>query len=74
MQTTRMNITLPTSLHDDLIAYADELHEKKSHIIASALDMYMDYLDLKVAEKRSEDDSERIGLDEMFKELVPHHP
>jgi len=69
MQTTRMNITLPTSLHDDLIAYADELHEKKSHIIASALDMYMDYLDLKVAEKRSEDDSERIGLDEMFKEL-----
>ena len=70
MQTTRMNITLPSSLHDELSAYEDELHEKKSHIIASALEMYMDYLDLKVAEKRiQEDKGDRIGFNDMFKEL-----
>lgn len=70
MQTTRLNITLPTALHDELNSYADELHEKKSHIIASALEMYMDYLDLKVAEKRlQEDDGKRIGLNDLFKEL-----
>ncbi len=70
MQTTRLNITLPTSLHEELISYSQELHEKKSHIIASALEMYMDYLDLKVAEKRlSEESGERVGLNELFKEL-----
>ncbi len=70
MNTTRLNITLPTSLNNDITRYAEELNEKKSHIIASALDMYFDYLDLRVAEKRlSEDDGERYTLDEVFKEL-----
>jgi len=70
MNTTRLNITLPTSLNNDITRYAEELNEKKSHIIASALDMYFDYLDLRVAEKRlSEDDGERYTLDEVFEEL-----
>jgi len=58
--TVHLNITLPSSLNDDLNHFAEELNEKKSHIIASALEMYFDYLDIKVAEKRlAEDDGER---------------
>ena len=70
MNTTRLNITLPTSLNNDITRYAEELNEKKSHIIASALDMYFDYLDLRVAEKRlAEDDGVRYSIDEVFEEL-----
>jgi predicted transcriptional regulator len=68
--TVRLNITLPSSLNDDINHFAEELNEKKSHIIASALEMYFDYLDIKVAEKRlAEDDGKRYTLDEVFDEL-----
>ncbi len=70
MNSVRLNITLPKSLNNDITRYAKELNEKKSHIIASALDMYLDYLDLKVAEKRLEDDDKkRYTFDEVFDEL-----
>ena len=70
MSTVRLNITLPSSLNDDINHFAKELNEKKSHLIASALDMYFDYLDIKVAEKRlKEDDGKRYTLDEVFDEL-----
>ena len=70
MNTVRLNITLPASINNDIIHYAEELNEKKSHIIASALDMYFDYLDVKIAEKRlSEDDGVRYSLDEISEEL-----
>ena len=70
MNSVRLNITLPESLNNDITQYAKELHQKKSHIIASALDMYLDYLDLKVAEKRLEnDDKKRYTFDEVFDEL-----
>ena len=70
MNTVRLNITLPTSINNDITHYAKELNEKKSHIIASALDMYFDYLDVRVAEKRlTEDDGVRYSLDEISKEL-----
>jgi predicted transcriptional regulator len=65
-----LNITLPSSINDDLNHFAKELNEKKSHIIASALEMYFDYLDIKIAEKRlAEDDGERYTLDEVLNEL-----
>ena len=69
MNTTRLNITIPTSLNNDIIRYSNELNKKKSHIIASALDMYFDYLDLKVAEKRLSEDNKRVSFDDFFKEL-----
>ncbi|MFT7005453.1 MAG: hypothetical protein ACJAWW_002828 [Sulfurimonas sp.] len=69
MNTVRLNITLPTSVNNDMTRYAEELNEKKSHIIASALDMYFDYLDLRVAEKRLEDNEPTISMDDFFKEL-----
>ena len=50
--------------------FATELNQKKSHIISSALDMYFDYLDIRLAEKRLNDkDDKHITLDDFFKEL-----
>jgi len=69
MNTARLNITIPESLNNDINHYAEELGKKKSHIIASALDMYFDYLDLKVAEKRLEANEPTISLNDLFKEL-----
>ena len=69
MSTTRLNITLPTSISNDITRYSEQLNEKKSHIIASALDMYFDYIDLKEAEKRLEDNEPTISMEEMRKEL-----
>ena len=67
--TVRLNITLPASLNDDLNHFAEELNEKKSHIIASALEMYFDYLDIRVAEKRLADNEPTITFDELKEEL-----
>jgi len=69
MNTTRLNITLPTSISNDITRYAEELNEKKSHIIASALDMYFDYIDLKEAQRRLEDKEDTISMEDMRKEL-----
>ena len=69
MNTTRLNITLPTSLSNDITRYSEELNEKKSHIIASALDMYFDYIDLKEAERRLELDEPTFTLNEVRQEL-----
>lgn len=70
MNTVRINVTLPKSVNEQMGNFAEELGEKKSHIIASALDMYFDYLDLKVAEKRlAEDDGVRYSIDEVFEDL-----
>jgi len=70
MNTVRLNITLPTAVNDDINHYAKELNEKKSHIISSALEMYFDYLDIKVAEKRLNDpDFKSVPMNEFFKEL-----
>ncbi len=69
MNTVRLNITLPASINNDINHFAKELNEKKSHIIASALEMYFDYLDIKVAEKRLAEDEPTITFDELKKEL-----
>ena len=69
MNTARLNITIPASMNDEINKFAEELNEKKSHIIASALDMYFDYLDIRLAEKRLNDGEPTISFDEMKKEL-----
>lgn len=70
MNTVRLNITLPVSINDEINHFAEELNEKKSHIIAAALEMYFDYLDIRVAEKRLSDPNEKhIPMKEFFKEL-----
>jgi predicted DNA-binding protein len=69
MNTVRSNITLPESINNELNAFAEELNEKKSHIIAAALERYFDYLDIKVAEKRLNDNEEVVSMEEFFKEF-----
>ncbi|MDQ1264846.1 MAG: hypothetical protein QG559_1847 [Campylobacterota bacterium] len=70
MNTVRLNITLPASINDEINHFAEELNEKKSHIIASALEMYFDYLDIRVAEKRLSDTNDKpIPMNDFFKEL-----
>ncbi len=69
MNTVRLNITIPASLNDEMNAFAEELNEKKSHIISSALEMYFDYLDIRVAEKRLASNEPTISLEQMRIEL-----
>ncbi len=49
---TKLNITLPESVANELSQIAKELPEKKSRIIAKALELYFDELDGFIAEKR----------------------
>lgn len=69
MNTVRLNITLPASINDEMNAFAEELNEKKSHIISSALEMYFDYLDIRVAEQRLASNEPTISLEQMRIEL-----
>lgn len=48
----RINITLPESIAAELSLIADELNDKKSRIIAKALELYFDEIDGLIAEKR----------------------
>jgi len=49
---TRINITLPKTLEEELTSISRELNDKKSHIIARALNLYFDELDTLVADNR----------------------
>jgi len=49
---TRINITLPKSLEQELASVSKELNDKKSHIIARALNLYFDELDTLIADNR----------------------
>jgi len=60
---------LPLDLLEDLDIVAKELNKKKRAIIAEALEMYIDYQDVKLAEKRLKDSKGRLGIDNFFKEL-----
>jgi len=68
-----MNITLPSAISEALDTVAKELHSKKSHIIAEALELYFDELDLAIAEKRLEEleagEAEIVPAEEVWKEL-----
>jgi hypothetical protein len=69
MLTQRINLTLPNHISVQLNDFADELNEKKSHIVASALERYYDYLDMKVAQKRAKEDEKTYTIKEVRKEL-----
>lgn len=49
---TRLSITLPESVVNELNQVAKELPDKKSRIIAKALELYFDELDGFIANKR----------------------
>ncbi len=61
--------TLPLELLEDLDAMSKELGKKKTAIVSEALEMYMDYQDIKLAEERLKNSEGTVSSDEFFKEL-----
>jgi len=55
MRTLKSTFTLPEYITNELSSLAQELGEKKSHIVAEALMQYFDTIDLKIAKIRSEE-------------------
>ena len=53
MSVVKHTFSLPESIAKELSEFAQELNEKKSHIVAQALSRYFDTLDLELAKKRS---------------------
>jgi predicted DNA-binding protein len=65
-----VTFTLDKGLIADLNALAQELGKKKTAIVSEALEMYMDYQDLKEAERRLDDPNDTImDAESFFKEL-----
>ena len=73
MQSVKSTFTLPDYIVRELSKFAEELGEKKSHMVAEALSQYFDTLDLKVARKRSQElregKADTVSLDEIKAEL-----
>lgn len=73
MHKIRSTFTVSDFIIDELNSVAEELNEKKSHIVEKALSMYFDALDEKLSDKRLknlEDKKEKlIPASEVFKEL-----
>ncbi len=73
MQKIRSTFTVSDFIIDELESVSQELGEKKSHIVEKALNMYFDYLDEKIADKRLDDlktgKITTIPAEEVFKEL-----
>lgn len=73
MQALKATFTLPDYILVELSEFAQELGEKKSHMVAEALNQYFDALDLKLALKRSKDVREgkvqTISFDAIKEEL-----
>jgi len=73
MQSLKTTFTLPDYIVRELSEFAEELGEKKSHMVAEALSQYFDILDLKLAQKRSaevrEGKVETVSLDSIKEEL-----
>jgi len=62
-----ITITLPLELIAQLDSLAKESGKKKTSIVSEALEMYLDFNDIKVAQSRLKD--KNIKADDFFKEL-----
>jgi len=73
MQKIRSTFTISNFVIDELGSVAQELGEKKSHIVEKALTMYFDYMDETIADKRLDDlvsgKEQPVPADEVFREL-----
>jgi predicted DNA-binding protein len=73
MQVLKTTFTLPDYIVSELADLAEELGEKKSHLVAEALSQYFDTMDLQVALKRAQEikngDVELIPLEQLQAEL-----
>jgi predicted DNA-binding protein len=69
----RLNITLPKYLAEELADVSIEMKNKKSRIIAKALELYFDELDVQIAESRldeiGDDESTIVPASEVWEKL-----
>ncbi len=61
--------TLSLELLEDLDLMSKEMGKKKTAIVSEALEMYMDYQDIKLAKTRLDESTGTIKADDFFKEL-----
>ncbi len=73
MHKIKSTFTISDFIIDELESVSKELGEKKSYIVEKALNMYFDYLDEKVADKRlcdlKEGKSTTVPAEQVFREL-----
>ena len=73
MKKIKSTFTLSDFIVEELNQTANELNEKKSHIVEKALSLYFDYLDEKIADKRldklQKGETKTISVNEVFQGL-----
>ena len=73
MHKIRSTFTVSDFIIDELNSVAEELNEKKSHIVEKALSMYFDQMDERLSDQRlknlEDGKEETTPADEVFKEL-----
>ena len=67
VKNTKMLVSMPQNLADDISEFSKELKQNKSAIVSQALEFYFDHLDLQIAKKRSLEKNDTISLSEMRK-------
>ncbi|WP_419672958.1 hypothetical protein [Aliarcobacter butzleri] len=48
---TKLLISMPQNLSDEVTEFAKELNQNKSTLVSQALEFYFDHLDLQIAKK-----------------------
>lgn len=73
MKVQKLTLSLPEKITKELDLFVQELGEKKSRIVANALENYFDMLDLSIAKKRSNaiksGEEETLNLEQMRNEI-----
>jgi len=73
MKVQKLTLSLPEKITQELDLFVQELGEKKSRIVANALENYFDMLDLNIAKKRSivvkSEMEETLSLEQMRNEI-----
>ena len=67
VKNTKILVSMPQKLSDEVTEFAKELNQNKSALINQALEFYFDHLDLQIAKKRSLEKNETISLSEIRK-------
>ena len=67
VKNTKVLVSMPQNLADDVTEFAKELNQNKSALVSQALEFYFDHLDLQIAKKRSLEKNETISLQDMRK-------
>ena len=67
VKNTKLLVSMPQNLADEVTEFAKELNQNKSALVNQALEFYFDHLDLKKKKKRSLEKNGTISLKDMRK-------